>query len=83
VFEKRAFKRLRRAAATVQDAQNALDALAAARQLREAAEDLEIAAVIEARRRRATWTEIGSVYGTSKQAAQQRFRSAVTEHQLD
>jgi hypothetical protein len=81
MFKKGAFKRLRRAAKTVQGAQNALDALAAARQLREAAADLEIAAVIEARRQRATWTEIGSVYGTSKQAAQQRFRSAVTDHQ--
>jgi len=81
VFEKGAFKRLRRVVETAQDAQSALAALAAARQLREAAEDLEIAAVIAARRRRATWTEIGTVYGTSKQAAQQRFRSAVCEHQ--
>jgi hypothetical protein len=54
-----------------------LEALAAARRLREAVEDLELDLVAEVRAQRATWTEIGAVYGTSKQGAQQRFRVAV------
>ncbi|MGI8816558.1 MAG: hypothetical protein ACR2G2_15105 [Pseudonocardia sp.] len=75
-------KKLRQAVDAVQSAPSALEALTAARQLREAAEALELATVVEARRRRLTWTEIGAVYGTSKQGAQQRFRSAViSEHQ--
>lgn len=51
-----------------------LTALAAARQVREAAEALEIAVAAEVRREGGTWTEIGAVYGTSKQGGQQRFR---------
>jgi hypothetical protein len=71
------FKKLRQAIDAVQGSPSVLDGLAAARQLREAAEAVELAMVVEARRQRATWTEIGTVYGTSKQGAQQRFRSAV------
>jgi hypothetical protein len=56
-----------------------LEALAAARELRLAAEALELELVLELRERRWTWSEIGKVYGTSKQGAQQRFRS-VAEH---
>ncbi|MGQ0482020.1 MAG: hypothetical protein ACT4O0_13500 [Pseudonocardia sp.] len=71
------YKKLRQAVGAVEDAANPLEALAAARRLREAAEALELALVAEARDQRGTWTEIGAVYGTSKQGAQQRFRSIV------
>lgn len=72
---KASYRKLRNAVGAVQSAPNALEALAAARLLREAAEELELALVAEARDQRGTWTEIGAIYGTSKQGAQQRFRS--------
>lgn len=77
------YKKLRRAVDAVQDAPNALEALAAARRLRDAADALELQLVVHAREQRATWTEIGAIYGTSKQGAQQRFRGAVTARPHD
>jgi hypothetical protein len=50
--------------------------LEAARRLREAAEELEAAQVEAARKAGATWNEIGTCYGLTKQGAQQRFRAA-------
>jgi hypothetical protein len=50
-----------------------LEAVAVARRIREAAEDLERARVKEARERGVSWREIGLLYEMSKQAAQQRF----------
>jgi hypothetical protein len=47
--------------------------LDAARRLREAAEEIEQAAAGQARWAGATWHEIGALYGTTKQGAQQRF----------
>lgn len=76
---KRTFKDLRRAVDAVESAPTALETLAAARELRQAAEALELATVVELRERRFTWTEIGAVYGLSKQGAQQRFRAAVAK----
>ncbi|HKS50306.1 MAG TPA: hypothetical protein VJS67_00370 [Pseudonocardiaceae bacterium] len=70
-------RQLRETLDAVESARTPLEALAAARRLREAAEALELAAVVEVRRQRGTWTEIGAVYHTSKQGAQQRFRTAV------
>ena len=49
--------------------------LAAVRRARESLEKLEQSTVAEARSAGATWGEIGTLYGVSKQAAQQRFRS--------
>jgi hypothetical protein len=46
-----------------------------ARALQEAASDLERQVVSDARAAGVTWTEIGRVYDTTKQAAQQRFRA--------
>jgi hypothetical protein len=54
-----------------------LKRLEAVRGAREAAEALEARAVREARAAGATWGQIGSLYGVSKQAAQQRFRKSV------
>lgn len=48
--------------------------LDAARRLREGADELERAAVEAARAAGMTWSEIGAVYGLTKQGAQQRFR---------
>ena len=45
--------------------------------IRRAAEELERDAVAGARAAGLTWTQIGSAYGMSKQAAQQRFRDAI------
>jgi hypothetical protein len=50
-----------------------LEAVAVARAIREAAEDLERAKVGEAREKGVSWREIGSLYEMSKQAAHQRF----------
>ena len=50
-----------------------LEAVAVARRIREAAEDLERAKVDKAREKGISWREIGSLYEMSKQAAQQRF----------
>jgi hypothetical protein len=69
-------KRVRHALDEVEAATDPLVALAAARRAREAAEALERALVAEVRRRGGTWSQIGIAYGTTKQAAQQRFRTA-------
>lgn len=69
-------KRVTQAIAEVEAASSPTAALEAARQLREAAEDLEFSAVEEARQAGTTWTRIGDLYGTSKQGVQQRFGGA-------
>ena len=48
--------------------------LDAVREAREALEALEAQTVSEARAGGVTWSQIGALYGVSKQAAQQRFR---------
>jgi hypothetical protein len=53
-----------------------MERLEASRLLREAAEELEQAAVHAARKSGATWRDIGGYYDLSKQGAQQRFGSA-------
>ena len=70
-------KQVRHALEDVESASGALEALTAARRLREAAEALELAAVAELRHQGGTWVQIGTVYGTTKQGAQQRFRDAL------
>lgn len=57
-------------------AHTTLDQIAAARQAREAAEELESSAIRAARDSGVTWATIGALYGLSKQGAQQRFRAA-------
>jgi hypothetical protein len=52
-----------------------LEQLDAARRVREAADALEQESVLTARESGCTWTEIATVYGLTKQAAQQRFRA--------
>ena len=70
-------KRVQQALDAVLTAADPMTTLQAARSLREAAEDLEIAAVHDLRRTGITWTQIGALYGMTKQGAQQRFGTDV------
>ena len=69
-------KRITAALAALDAADGPTSRLDAARRLREAAEELEAAEVVAARKAGATWNEIGACYGLTKQGAQQRFRAA-------
>ena len=69
-------KRILAALSALDAAERPISRLAAARRLREAAEELEAAQVEAARKAGATWNEIGACYGLTKQGAQQRFRAA-------
>jgi hypothetical protein len=75
VASKSLVKRITAALAALNAADKPISQLEAARQLREAADELEIAQVMAARKAGATWNEIGACYGLSKQGAQQRFRA--------
>lgn len=72
----RALKVLLKAAHALPLSKSALQRLRLARRIALAAEELERAAVTLARAEGHTWAEIGEQFGMSKQAAQQRFRSA-------
>jgi DNA-binding PucR family transcriptional regulator len=72
----RGVKQVARALRAVESASRFEARLAAVRQLAERVAELEAWAVHEAREAGLTWTQIGAVYGMTKQAAQQRFRSA-------
>jgi hypothetical protein len=69
-------RRITAALGALDVADGPISRLEAARRLREAAEELEAAEVVAARKAGATWTEIGACYGLTKQGAQQRFRAA-------
>jgi hypothetical protein len=66
-------KKVQQALDALTAAEAPLDALDAARLLREAAEDLELSKVAELRKEHISWAKIGTLYGTTKQGAQQRF----------
>jgi|GEM_PF-1265549 len=66
---------IRDALRALEAAKAPLDALDAARRLREAGEALERDAVQAARREGVSWSKIGSLYGLTKQGAQQRFKA--------
>ena len=76
VASKSPVKRITAALGALDIADGPISRLAAARLLREAAEELEAAQVEAARKAGATWNEIGACYGLTKQGAQQRFRAA-------
>lgn len=65
-------------AAVREDAQWWLYAAGAAEHARLAAEEMLVDAVAGARAAGASWSQVGSEFGITKQAAQQRFGSAVT-----
>ncbi len=71
--------RIKSALRALQQATDPIDKLQASRRIREGAEELEAIAIEEARRSGATWTEIGSCYGLTKQGAQQRFRTTTKQ----
>jgi hypothetical protein len=76
VAAKNPVKRILAALSALDAADRPISRLDAARRLREAAEELEAAQVEAARKAGATWSEIGTCYGLTKQGAQQRFRPA-------
>lgn len=57
-----------------ESARSTLEILAAARQVRRCAQELELDAVQHARSEGISWGKIGGVYGLTKQGAQQRFK---------
>lgn len=69
--------RIRTALGAYVDGGDALARVDAARRIREAAEELEAAAIRAARDGGATWSALGGLYGLTKQGAQQRFRPVV------
>ena len=75
VASKSPVRRITAALSAFDAADGPISRLDAARQLREAAEELEAAQVAAARKAGATWVEIGACYGLTKQGAQQRFRA--------
>ena len=66
---------MQRALRAHQVARDPLEALDAARTLREEAEQLERKAVHTVRAAGTSWSKIGALYGLTKQGAQQRFRT--------
>ena len=76
VAPKSPVKRITAALAALNLTDGPVSRLEAARQLREAAEEVEAAQIAAARKAGVTWIEIGACYGLTKQGAQQRFRSA-------
>jgi DNA-binding protein H-NS len=76
VASKSPVKRISAALGALDIADGPISRLEVARQLREAAEELEATQVEAARKAGATWNEIGACYGLTKQGAQQRFRAA-------
>lgn len=67
-------KRFERAAEALRGIQDPVRRLDAIRAARERLEALEAGAVHDARHAGVTWKSIGTLYGLSKQGAQQRFR---------
>lgn len=67
-------KRFDRAMQSLLDLPDPLSRLDAVRRCIGALDDLEATTVAAARAAGVTWTQIGALYGLSKQGAQQRFR---------
>ena len=83
VASKNLSRRITAALGDLDVADGPMSRLDAARRLREAAEELEAAQVEAARKAGATWSEIGSCYGLTKQGAQQRFRAPRNQAKAD
>lgn len=69
-------KRVRRAISALQAVDDPLDRLEMVRWARSEIEALEVASVVAARESGATWSDIGALYGMTRQGAQQRFAAA-------
>lgn len=70
-------KRVNRAVQVLREISDPLTRLDAVRWAREQVEHLEADAVRAARESGATWKDIGTIYGLTKQGAQQRFGSTM------
>lgn len=70
-------KRLDKAAESITAIKDPLERLDAARKAREQFEQLELDQVRVLRDGGTTWSKIASLYGLTKQGAQQRFRAAL------
>ena len=68
-------RRIIKALAALEEVPDLLTRLDAVRVAREALEGLEVETARQARESGVTWSQIGNLYGVSKQAAQQRFRA--------
>ena len=66
--------RIKAALRAHQGAADPLEKLRLSQRIREAAEELEVEDIQQARDNGATWRDIGACYGLSKQGAQQRFK---------
>ncbi|MCD2191980.1 RNA polymerase subunit sigma-70 [Actinomycetospora endophytica] len=75
--QKKAFAQLRKALDALESADGPRERLSAVRRLRQTAEELEGDLVEEARSAGLRWSDIGELYGTSKQGVQQRFRRRI------
>ena len=73
--KKKLLSQVRAAIDGVDSAGTEIDRLAAARTLRQLADQIERDMVAEARAAGVRWVDIGELYGTSKQSVQQRFRT--------
>ena len=67
-------RRLARTITALREVRDPLDRLDAIRLARQQLEELEAETVQASRADGRTWTEIGQLYGLTKQGAQQRFR---------
>jgi hypothetical protein len=72
-------KRVKRAVTALQAVKDPLDRLEAVRWARGEIEAIEVESVAAAREAGATWSDIGSLYGVTRQGAQQRFSAAVAD----
>ena len=70
-------KRVKRAVSALQAVDDPLDRLEVVRWARAEIEALEVESVVAARESGATWSDIGALYGMTRQGAQQRFSTAV------
>ena len=68
-------KRVTRALESLRAVADPLIRLDAVRAALEQLEELQASTVAEARAGGATWSEVGAIYGLTKQGAQQRFRT--------
>ena len=71
-------RQLAKRLAELTHARDARERLVLAEEIRRLAVALQNASVAEARQAGLTWTQIGALFGMTKQAAQQRFKNALT-----
>ena len=76
-------RQLAKRLAELAHAKDARERLVLAEEIRSLAVALQNASVAEARQAGLTWTQIGALFGMTKQAAQQRFKNALTPERAE